>query len=394
MEYLCREINLLVETMKNIFSGEFKIGVLGGGQLGKMLLQKANDFNLHVEVLAPSANAPCRNLCNRFQQGDFKDFDTVYNFGKDLDLITIEFEDVNVEALEVLEKEGIQVYPQPTVLRIIQDKGLQKLFYQQHQIPTSPFVLVKNVTEINQADIDFPIFQKLRTSGYDGYGVQFLKDKNTLQKAFDAPSVLEKGVDLEKEISVIVARNANGEITPFPPVEMEFNHEANMVEYLFSPAGISPEIEKQAIAIARRIIDKMQMVGLLAVEMFLSKKGELLVNEIAPRPHNSGHQSIEGNHTSQYEQHLRAILNLPVGNTGIIQPSVMVNLLGEKGYRGKAIYQGVTEVLKIDGAHVHLYGKYETRPFRKMGHVTITASSLEEAKKKAKEVKNTLKIIA
>lgn len=380
--------------MKNIFSGEFKIGILGGGQLGRMLLQKAYDFNLHIEVLDPSVNAPCRNLCSRFVQGDFKDFNTVYNFGKGLDLITIEFEDVNVEALEALERDGKQVYPQPAVLRIIQDKGLQKSFYQQHQIPTSPFVLIKSLADIAQADIDFPVFQKLRTSGYDGYGVQFLEKKNTLQRAFDAPSVLEKGVDLEKELSVIVARNANGEVVHFPPVEMEFNHEANMVEYLFAPAGISPQIEKQAIVVAKSIIEKMQMVGLLAVEMFLSKSGELLVNEVAPRPHNSGHQSIEGNSTSQYEQHLRAILNLPMGNTAIIKPSVMVNLLGEKGYSGKAIYKGVEEVLKIDGAHIHLYGKHETRPFRKMGHVNIVAPSLEEAKKKARQVKSTLKIIA
>jgi 5-(carboxyamino)imidazole ribonucleotide synthase len=380
--------------MKNIFSGEFKIGILGGGQLGKMLLQKAHDFNLHVEVLDPSADAPCRFLCNRFVQGDFKDFDTVYRFGKDLDLVTIEFEDVNVEALQALQTAGIQVYPQPEVLKVIQDKGLQKSFYRQHQIPTSPFILAENRVDIDRADIDFPVFQKLRTSGYDGYGVQLLVDKKTLEKAFDAPSVLEKGVDLEKELSVIVARNARGEVAHFPAVEMEFNPEANMVEYLFSPATIAPEVEKQAVSIARTIIDKMQMVGLLAVEMFLSKTGELLVNEVAPRPHNSGHQSIEGNSTSQYEQHLRAILNLPLGNTDIIQPSVMVNLLGEKGYRGKAIYQGVTEVLEIDGAHVHLYGKYETRPFRKMGHVTLTAPSLEEAKRKAGEVKSTLKVIA
>jgi 5-(carboxyamino)imidazole ribonucleotide synthase len=380
--------------MKNVFSGEFKIGILGGGQLGKMLLQKAHDFNLHIAVLDPSANAPCKHLCNRFIQGDFKDFSTVYNFGKDLDLITIEFEDVNVEALEALEKEGKQVYPQPAVLRIIQNKGLQKLFYQRHNIPTSPFVLTENLDDVAKADIDFPVFQKLRTSGYDGYGVQFLKNKNTLQEAFDAPSILEKGVDVEKELSVIVARNANGEVAHFPPVEMEFNHEANMVEYLFSPAGISSETEEKAVSIARGIIEKMQMVGLLAVEMFLSKKGELLVNEVAPRPHNSGHQSIEGNSTSQYEQHLRAVLNLPLGDTAIIQPSVMVNLLGEKGYHGKAIYKGVEEVLKIPGAHIHLYGKYETRPFRKMGHVSIVAPLLEEAKMKAEKVKRTLKVIA
>lgn len=380
--------------MEQIFSGAFKIGILGGGQLGKMLLQKASDFNLHVEVLDPSSHAACRNLCNRFVQGDFKDFNTVYNFGKSLDLITIEFEDVNVDALEALEKAGKQVYPQPAVLRTIQDKGLQKLFYQQHQIPTSPFTLINNIHELDEGEINFPVFQKLRTSGYDGYGVQFLKDKDSLQKAFNAPSVLEKGVDLEKELSVIVARNSKGEMAHFPPVEMEFNHEANMVEFLFAPAGISAETEKKAIAIARNIIEKMQMVGLLAVEMFLSKKGELLVNEVAPRPHNSGHQSIEGNVTSQYEQHLRAILDLPLGSTALIQPSVMVNLLGEKEYRGKAIYKGVKEVLKTEGAHVHLYGKYETRPFRKMGHVTITASSIEEAKEKAKRVKDVLKVIA
>lgn len=380
--------------MKNIFSGEFKIGILGGGQLGKMLLQKASDFNLHTVVLDPAGDAPCRNLCSRFVQGDFKDFDTVYNFGKDLDLITIEFEDVNVEALEALENGGKQVYPQPSVLKTIKDKGLQKLFYQHHNIPTSPFALINNLDDIARADIGFPVFQKLRTSGYDGYGVQFLENRNTLQNAFDAPSVLEQSVDLEKELSVIVARNSDGEVGHFPPVEMEFNHEANMVEYLFSPADISPEMEKEAISVAETIIEQMQMVGLLAVEMFLSKRGELMVNEVAPRPHNSGHQSIEGNDISQYEQHLRAILNLPIGNTAIIQPSVMVNLLGEKGYRGKAIYEGVEEVLKIEGAHVHLYGKYETRPFRKMGHVSILAPSLMEAKMKAQKVKSILKVIA
>lgn len=380
--------------MKNIFSGEFKVGILGGGQLGKMLLQKAHDFNLHTEVLDPSANAPARNLCSRFVQGDFKHFDTVYNFGKDLDLITIELEDVNVEALEALERDGKQVYPQPAVLKAIQDKGSQKLFYQQHNIPTAPFALINNLNDIDRADIGFPAFQKLRTSGYDGYGVQFLENRDQLQKAFDAPSVLEQSVDLEKELSVIVARNADGQIAHFPVVEMEFNHEANMVEYLFSPADISPETEKKAISIAQNIIEKLHMVGLLAVEMFLSKKGELLVNEVAPRPHNSGHQSIEGNGVSQYEQHLRAILNLPIGNTEIIQPSVMVNLLGEKGYQGKAIYQGVEEVMKIKGAHIHLYGKYETRPFRKMGHVNIVAPSLTEAKMKAQKVKNILKVIA
>lgn len=380
--------------MKNIFSGELKMGILGGGQLGKMLLQKAHDFNLHIEILDPSANAPCRHLCNRFERGSLTDFQTVYNFGKGVDLISIEIENVNADALETLEKEGKQVYPQPAVLKTIQDKGLQKQFYQKHQIPTAPFVLAGNKSEIEEADIAFPVFQKLRTSGYDGYGVQPLQDKDRLEKAFDAPSVLEKGIDMDKELSVIVARNTNGEIAHFPPVAMEFNPEANMVEFLYAPAKISSDIEKQAVKLADRAIEKLEMVGILAVEMFLSKSGELLVNEVAPRPHNSGHQTIEGNVTSQFEQHLRAVLNLPLGDTSMIQPSVMVNLLGEKDYQGRAIYKGVDEVLKMEGAHVHLYGKYETRPFRKMGHVTIVSPTLEEAIEKAKKVKTTLKVIA
>lgn len=382
------------QIMKHIFSGGLKIGILGGGQLGKMLLQKAPDFNLHVEILDPSEAAPCRYLCHRFVQGSLTDFDTVYNFGKDLDVISIEIENVNTDALLALEKEGKKVYPQPSVLKTIQDKGLQKQFYQQHDMATAPFVLVNNKSEIAGADIDFPVFQKLRVAGYDGYGVQALTDKNQLDKAFDAPSVLEKSVDMDLELSVIVARNAKGEMNHFPPVAMAFNPEVNMVEYLYAPAGISPELSDKAVVLAKKVIEKLDMVGLLAVEMFLSTSGELLVNEVAPRPHNSGHQTIEGNVTSQFEQHLRAILNLPLGDTSMIQPSVMVNLLGEAGYQGKAVYQGVEDILKMKGVHVHLYGKYETRPFRKMGHVTIVADSLEEAKEKAKIVKNTLKVIA
>lgn len=382
------------QIMKHIFSGGLKIGILGGGQLGKMLLQKAHDFNLHIEILDPSETAPCRYLCNRFVQGSLTDFDTVYNFGKDLDVISIEIENVNTDALLALEKEGKKVYPQPSVLKTIQDKGLQKQFYKEHSIATAPFALINNKSEIAGADIEFPVFQKLRVAGYDGYGVQALADKNQLDKAFDAPSVLEKSVVMNLELSVIVARNAKGEMKHFPPVAMAFNPEVNMVEYLYAPAGISTELSDKAVDLARKVIEKLDMVGLLAVEMFLSASGELLVNEVAPRPHNSGHQTIEGNVTSQFEQHLRAILSLPLGDTSMIQPSVMVNLLGEPGYQGKAVYQGVEEILKMKGVHVHLYGKYETRPFRKMGHVAIVADSLEEAKTKAKIVKNTLKVIA
>lgn len=382
------------EKMKNIHNSSFKIGLLGGGQLGRMTLQEAYNLNLHICVLDPSAEAPCKDLAHEFVQGDFKDFDTVYEFGKDKDVITIEFEDVNADALAKLEEEGKKVFPQASVLKLIQDKGLQKQFYEKHQIPTSPYHLINGKADLENTDLQFPIFQKLRTSGYDGYGVQSIKSKADLEKAFDAPSVIEEAVDLDKELSVIVARNEKGDIKHFPLVEMEFNPIANMVEFLFSPATVQNEIEEKAYRLAEKVIEKLDMVGILAVEMFLDKKGNLMVNEVAPRAHNSGHHTIEGNITSQFAQHLRSILNLPLGDTKLIQPAVMVNLLGEEDAKGEADYRGMTALLTESGVYPHLYGKAMVKPFRKMGHVTIVNPSLEEAKKLAKKIKSSATVSA
>lgn len=375
-------------------SKNFTLGILGGGQLGRMLIQKAIDLNISTAVMDPDANAPCKHLCERFVNADFKNYDAVYAFGKTVSLLTVEIEHVNVDALQQLESEGLKVYPQPHILKLVQDKGLQKQFYRINKIPTASFKCIANKQELNDYDGPFPVIQKLRTEGYDGKGVMKHDSKTDFKNGFEAPSILEECVDFEKEISVIVARNAKGEVSNYPVVEMEFNAEANLVEFLISPAVLSPQTENDAIQIARIIIEKLELVGLLAVELFVTKEGNVLVNEMAPRPHNSGHQTIEGNSTSQYEQHLRAILNLPFGDTAIIQPSVMVNLLGEKGFTGEANYQGIEEVLQMSGAHIHLYGKKITKPFRKMGHVTVTDIIKEEAILKAKIVKEKLKVIS
>ncbi|MDB4655619.1 5-(carboxyamino)imidazole ribonucleotide synthase [Flavobacteriales bacterium] len=370
-----------------------KLGILGGGQLGRMLIQETINLDIDVHILDPDQNAPCRDIAHSFTQGSFKDYDSVLAFGKNIDVVTIEIEHVNVEALEKLESQGVKVYPQPNVIRLIQDKGAQKEFYAKHEIPTSPYRLIAENEAKNHTDF-FPVFQKLRKGGYDGKGVQALKSVNDLSKAFTEPSVLEKAVDLEKELSVIVARNEAGEIKTFPTVELEFNPIANLVEFLFSPANVSDEVEKTSQDLARKIAEKLEIVGLLAVELFLDKEGNVLVNEIAPRPHNSGHQSIEGNYTSQFMQHVRAILGITLGNTEIVKPSVMVNLLGEDGFTGEAVYEGLGDVLAMKGVNVHLYGKRLTKPFRKMGHITVISETLEEAKSTAKKVQQTLKVKA
>lgn len=373
---------------------QLNIGILGGGQLGRMLIQNAINLNLTISVLDPDKNAPCRHLVKKFTQGSLTDYETVYDFGKDKDLITIEIENVNIEALKALEKEGKKVYPQPHIIELIQDKGSQKMFYQRNDIPSPDFFLVENKSQINKYADYFPFFQKLRTGGYDGKGVTKLVNPHHLDKAFDAPSVLERFVDFDKELAVIVARSENGEIKCFPVVECEFNPEANLVEFLFSPANIKKSVEKEAIQLASTVAEKLGIVGLLAVELFLTKDGKVLVNEIAPRPHNSGHHTIEANVTSQFEQHLRAILNLPLGDTAIVRAGVMVNLLGDFGYEGNAVYQGMEDILKFSGVYVHLYGKATTKPFRKMGHATIVDNDILKAKQKARLVKNTLKVIA
>jgi 5-(carboxyamino)imidazole ribonucleotide synthase len=376
------------------FYGDLKLGILGGGQLGRMLIQQAINYNVNIKVLDPDREAPCRKLCDEFVVGSLGDFETVYNFGKKVDMLTIEIEKVNVDALEKLESEGVLVYPQARVIRLIQDKGLQKEFFKANDIPTAPFVIISEPEQLKETPFGYPYIQKLRRDGYDGRGVYKVSNEAALANAFTEPSIAEQLIDFEKEIAVIVARNEAGKVSTFPVVEMEFNPQANLVEFLISPSTLSFEIQQEAELIAKRIAESLKIVGLLAVEMFLTKEGKILVNEVAPRPHNSGHQSIEGNVVSQFEQHLRAIFNQPMGDTSSIGNAIMVNLLGEQGYAGPAVYQGMEEVLKCHGVYVHLYGKALTKPFRKMGHVTIVDNDREKAIEKAKFVQQTLRVIA
>jgi 5-(carboxyamino)imidazole ribonucleotide synthase len=376
------------------FYGDLKLGILGGGQLGRMLIQQAINYNVTVKVLDPDREAPCRKLCDEFIVGSLGDYESVYNFGKKVDMITIEIEKVNVEALEQLEREGVLVYPQPRIIRLIQDKGLQKQFFKENDIPTADFQVISSADQLKQSHIPFPYIQKLRRDGYDGKGVYKVVDESYLDKAFKEPSIIERLVDFEKEIAVIVARNENGEVKAFPMVEMEFNPEANLVEFLIAPSTLPFEVHQEAEQIAKRIAETLKIVGILAVEMFLDKSGRILVNELAPRPHNSGHQSIEGNVVSQFEQHLRAIFNQPMGDTACLNNAIMVNILGEPGHEGPAVYQGIEKILKLAGVYVHLYGKALTKPFRKMGHVTIVDADREKAIEKARFVQETLKVVS
>ena len=375
------------------YGKDLRLGVLGGGQLGRMLIQAANDLNIHLHCLDPDPNAPCSEIAHSFSCGSLTDFNTVLNFGSDKHLITVEIENVNVEALAELEKKGVKVFPQPNVLKLIQDKGLQKEFYLKNNIPTAAFELISSKAEL-LLKTDFPFVHKLRTGGYDGKGVKIISNLSEAEQSFDAPSVIEEKIDFQKELSVLVARNEKGEIKTFPLVECEFNPEANLVEFLFSPADVSPEIELKAKEIASQLIEKLNMVGLLAVELFLTKSNELLVNEIAPRPHNSGHHTIECCTTSQFSQHLRAILNLPLGDTSLIQAGAMINLVGEKEFNGPVIYDGLENLLSIPGVFPHLYGKEISKPFRKMGHITITGKNIDELKAKRDKIKGLIRVIS
>ena len=370
------------------------LGIVGGGQLGRMLIQSAIDLNIDVHVLDPDANAPCRDIATRFTQGSLTNADTVYEFGRHCDVVTIEIENVSTQALQKLRDEGVTVYPDPEVVSLIQDKREQKQFYGKHDIPTAPFVLTEQQSDLEKHRDMLPAVQKLGRAGYDGRGVQKIETAADMAKGFDQPGLLEKLIDFEKELAVIVARNPSGEVKTFPVTEMVFHPEHNLVEYLFAPADITSEIEQKATDLAKKVIEELNMTGLLAVEMFLTRDGEILVNEVAPRPHNSGHHTIEGNMVSQYAQHLRAILDLPLGATDTLIPAAMVNLLGENGYTGEAQYQGLDKVLAVDGVNVHLYGKKLTKPFRKMGHVTILDQNFDRLKEKAQFVKNHLKVIA
>ncbi|QXV64897.1 5-(carboxyamino)imidazole ribonucleotide synthase [Mucilaginibacter achroorhodeus] len=376
------------------FYGDLRLGILGGGQLGRMLIQQSINYNVTVKVLDPDREAPCRRLCSEFVVGSLSDYETVYNFGKKVDLLTIEIEKVNVDALEQLEREGVMVYPQSRIIRLIQDKGLQKQFFKENDIPTAEFQIIATPDQLKNNSIPFPYIQKLRRDGYDGKGVYKVIDESYLAKAFTEPSLIERWIDFEKEIAVIVARNENGEVKTFPMVEMEFNPEANLVEFLIQPSTLPFEIHQEAENIAKKIADTLKIVGILAVEMFLTKDGKVLVNELAPRPHNSGHQSIEGNVVSQFEQHLRAIFNQPLGDTTCLSNAIMVNVLGEAGHEGPAVYEGIEKILKCEGVYVHLYGKALTKPFRKMGHVTIVDADREKAIEKARYVQQTLKVIS
>ena len=374
------------------FYQDFKLGVLGGGQLGRMLIRSCVNFNVHTNVIDPDPNAPCAGIANEFVNGSLTDYDSVYDFGKKVDLLTIEIENVNIEALEKLEQEGVKVYPQPSAIKIIQDKRVQKQFYLEHGIPTADFVLTDSLEEVKEHVEFLPAFQKLGKGGYDGGGVQRLNSSEDLNKAFDAPSLLEKAVDFEKEIAIIVSRNPKGEVSAYPAVEMVFHPEYNLVDFLLAPARLNDDIEQKAADIAKKVIQKLDMVGILAVEMFVTKNGDILVNEVAPRPHNSGHQTINASFTSQYEQHLRAILDLPLGSTFTKKPSAMVNLLGEEGYTGMAVYEGLDEVLAIEGVNLMLYGKKITKPHRKMGHITIIGDDYRSLEDKVETVKKTIRV--
>ena len=377
--------------MNNSFSTDLKIGILGGGQLGRMINQASIDIGLDLYIM-DSADSPCSKHAAHYTDGDIRNFEDVVNFGKDLDIITIEIENVSVEGLAYLEQSGVKVFPQPRVLKLIQDKGLQKEFYEKIGVPTAPYLLLENHQELEQNSDFLPAMQKLRKGGYDGKGVTPIKSETDIVNGFKEPSVLEQFVDLKKELSVIISRNEKGETKSFPLVEQEFNDEANLVEFLFSPAAIDNHIAEQAEEIAKKIITELDMIGILAVEFFLDQDDQLFVNEIAPRPHNSGHQTIEGNYTSQFEQHLRTISGLSLGSTAIIQPSVMINLLGEKNSEGKARYEGLSEIMSWEGVYPHIYGKTVSKPFRKMGHVTVINPDLNKAIELSLKVKETIKV--
>ena len=382
----------------NYFSSSFKLGILGGGQLGKMLLFDTRKFDIQTYVLDPSDEAPCKIACNHFFQGDLMDFETVYNFGKQVDVLTFEIELVNLDALEKLENEGKKVYPSPKTLKLIQNKGIQKDFYIKNNIPTAPFkryaTLKELVVDLVESNIQLPFVWKCSEFGYDGNGVKIIRQTSDLENLPNVECIAETMIPFKNELAVIVCRNPSGEIKTYPVVEMEFHPEANQVEYVICPARIDDKVAEKARAIALNVSQQFNHVGLLAVEMFQTENDEILVNEVAPRPHNSGHYSIEASYTSQFENHLRAILDLPLGNTDSKVAGIMVNLSGAEGFSGDVIYENIEKILGWNGVTPHIYGKKETRPFRKMGHVTIVNEDINLARKIAEDVKNTIRVIS
>jgi 5-(carboxyamino)imidazole ribonucleotide synthase len=382
---------------KNIFSTDFTLGILGGGQLGKMLLYTTRKWDIKTSILEPAADAPCKIAANYFEVGSLTDFDTVYNFGKKVDVLTIEIEHVNIDALKKLQTEGVEVHPKPEMLEIIQNKGVQKQFYADNGIPTAPFVKYDGIAglkaDVASGKVTLPFVWKSTKDGYDGMGVSVIKNAEQLESLADVECIAEDLIPFKNELAVIVATSPRGESVSYPVVEMEFHPTANQVEYVICPARISDDVAEKARQIAVDAAKKLGSTGLLAVEMFQTQDDEIIVNEVAPRPHNSGHYSIEGSYTSQYEQHIRAILDLPLGKTDSKVGSVMVNLVGEEGYTGDVVYDGIKEIMAMPGVTPHIYGKKQTRPFRKMGHVTIVDNDLDKAREVAEQVKKTIKVI-
>ncbi len=382
----------------NYFSSDFKLGILGGGQLGKMLLADTRKFDIQTIVLDPSEEAPSQFGCNAFYKGSLMDFDTVYQFGKMVNLLTIEIENVNLDALDKLEEEGLAVFPSPKTLRLIQNKGKQKDFYVEKNIPTSKHLRFVGLNDLKKSlekdELDFPFVWKCAQFGYDGNGVKVCRSTMDLANLPDVECIAEDMIPFKNELAVIVVRSFSGEVKTYPVVEMEFHPEANQVEYVICPARIDEKIAQKAIDVALKVSESFNHVGLLAVEMFQTENDEILVNEVAPRPHNSGHYSIEASYTSQFENHLRTILNLPLGNTASKVAGIMVNLVGEEGFEGQVVYENIEKIMAIDGVTPHIYGKRQTRPFRKMGHVTIVNEDMVEARRIAEEVKNSIRVIS
>ncbi len=380
------------------FSSNFKLGILGGGQLGKMLLYETRKFDIQTKVLDAAQDAPCHIACDEFVLGNLMDFDTVYNFGKQVDVLTIEIENINLDALERLEEEGVKVYPQAKALRIIQNKANQKLFYKDHGIPTAEFSRFAYASEIKDSlengGLEFPFVWKAAQFGYDGQGVKVVRSFADLEGLPAGECITEKLISFKNELAVIVVRNPSGQVVTYPVVEMEFHPEANQVEYVICPARIDAEVAKKAKEIALKVSKEIKHVGILAVEMFQTQENEILVNEVAPRPHNSGHYSIEASYTNQFEQHIRAILDLPLGNTDSKVAGIMVNLVGAEGHTGDVVYENIKEIMAMKGVTPHIYGKKQTRPFRKMGHVTIVNKNIDEARSVAQKVKETIKVIS
>ena len=371
-----------------------KVGILGGGQLGRMLLQAAANYPVETHVLENDDQCPAAHLCRHFVKGNIRDFDAVYNFGKHLDALTIEIENVNIDALEQLENEGKKIYPKPAVLRIIQNKILQKQYYNEHQVPTAAFAVINTKKEIEASAHLLPGVQKLATGGYDGRGVQMIKDSAGADAGFDEPSVLEKKIKIKKEVSQIVAIDQNGKTVLYPPVEMVFNNDLNQLDYQICPADISKEVLWKIEAIAISVVRHFQSAGIFAVELFIDDKNEVFVNETAPRVHNSGHHTIEAHYSSQFDMLWRIILNYPLGNTKYILPSIMVNIIGSDNNAGDAQYNGLKDVLSIDNAFVHIYGKQQTKPGRKMGHVTVLSAEKQDLLHKANKIKQTISVVS